>query len=38
MKDKLVVIYLMVKEFIDSKINQTTKVNSKMGAFMEKEN
>lgn len=38
MKDKLVVIYLMVKEFIGSKINHTTKVNSKMGAFMEKEN
>ena len=37
-KDKSAVIYLMAKEFTDSKINRTTKENSKMVAFMEEEN
>jgi hypothetical protein len=37
-KDKSAVIYLMAKEFTDSKISRTTKENSEMVAFMEEEN
>ncbi len=38
MKDKLVVTFLMAKEFINSRINHTTKENSEMVAFMEEVN